>query len=269
MDYKYKICVVSMFKNESMIIDEWIQHYISEGIQHFYLIDNGSNDNYLEILNKYIEKITLVIDDSNATQNVLFNKHFLDLSKKESEWIIICDIDEYIYSRNEYKTTLDYINNIPKNIEKIILPWKNFGNNNIVNQPKCIVSSFTMCEDTDGYKERVSDQNWTGHCKCLFKTKNLFGLEIHCSKLSLNNSLYFSDFSEVSNNKLYDLKSQNLHINHYQHMSLEYYTNVKMIRGGGQTKKMCHYNLDRFNNENKIFNAVSDCELYNKKYLQN
>ena len=39
MDYKYKITLISMFKNESMIMDEWIQHNISEGIQHFYLID--------------------------------------------------------------------------------------------------------------------------------------------------------------------------------------------------------------------------------------
>jgi len=28
MEYKYKISVISMFKNESMIMDEWIQHNI-------------------------------------------------------------------------------------------------------------------------------------------------------------------------------------------------------------------------------------------------
>ena len=127
-----------------------------------------------------------------------------------------------------------------------------------------------MCEDTNAYKERVSNQNWRGHCKCLVKTKNLFGLEIHCSSLTSNNSMYFSDFLEVSDIKLYNITSQNLHINHYQHMSLEYYTNIKMIRGGGQRQNNHgHYNLNRFNDENKYFNVVSDCELYNKKYLQN
>lgn len=139
MSYRYKVSIISMFKNESMIIDEWIQHYISEGIQHFYLINNGSTDNFLDILYKN-EEITLISDDSRyptCTQNILFNKHFLDLVKKESEWIIICDLDEYIYSRNNYKTILDYVNNIPKNIEKIIMPWKNFGNNDITNQPNC------------------------------------------------------------------------------------------------------------------------------------
>lgn len=269
MGYLYNLSLVSMFKNESMILDEWIQHYISEGIQHFYLIDNGSDDNYLDILNKYRDKITLVVDSYRhefCTQNVLLNKHFLDLVKKESEWTIICDIDEYIYSRNEYKTILDYINNIPKNIEIITLPWKYFGNNNIVEQPKSIVSSFTACDDPNGFKERlINDKRWIYYGKCLVKTQNLIKIEIHRSIIK-DVSIYFSDFSEA-NIKLYDITSQNLHINHYVHMSLEYYKTVKMPRGRGQRDSLNYYNLDRFNNENKTFNATSDYELHNK-YLE-
>ena len=33
-------CIVAIFKNESHILEEWIQHYIKEGVQHFYLINN-------------------------------------------------------------------------------------------------------------------------------------------------------------------------------------------------------------------------------------
>ena len=271
MEYKYKISVISMFKNEHMIMDEWIQHNISEGIQHFYLIDNGSTDNYLDILNKYIGKITLVVDSyrhPETTQNVLFNKHFLDLVKNESEWIIICDMDEYIYSRNEYKTIFDYVNNIPNNIEKIILPWKNFGNNNIVKQPPSIVSSFTLYEEANAYKERVHENNWRGHCKSLIKTQNLKVLEIHCSELNINDNLHFSDFLQAPNIKSYNITTQNLHINHYQHMSIEYYRNVKMIRGDGQGQ-INNYNLNRFKFENRYFNAVRDYELHNKKIISN
>ena len=36
----YLLSVLCMFKNESTIIKEWFEHYISEGIDHFYLIDN-------------------------------------------------------------------------------------------------------------------------------------------------------------------------------------------------------------------------------------
>jgi hypothetical protein len=51
-----------MFKNESMIIEEWLMHYISEGVEHFYLIDNGSNDDY-ESKISYFNNITIFKDN--------------------------------------------------------------------------------------------------------------------------------------------------------------------------------------------------------------
>ena len=37
---KYYLSVVSIFKNESMILEEWIKHYIKENVQLFYLVNN-------------------------------------------------------------------------------------------------------------------------------------------------------------------------------------------------------------------------------------
>ena len=41
---------LSIFKNETMNLKLWIEHYLWQGIEHFYLIDNGSDDNPLSIL---------------------------------------------------------------------------------------------------------------------------------------------------------------------------------------------------------------------------
>ena len=60
---KYYLSVVSIFKNESMILEEWINHYIKESVQHFYLVNNGSDDNFMPIINKYKNYITLVNDN--------------------------------------------------------------------------------------------------------------------------------------------------------------------------------------------------------------
>lgn len=58
------IALVSIFKNEGHIIEEWIEHYIKEGVDTFYLIDNGSTDNYIEKIQRYITsgKVILNID---------------------------------------------------------------------------------------------------------------------------------------------------------------------------------------------------------------
>jgi len=269
-NYKYTISILSMFKNEEMIMEEWIQHYISEGIEHFYLIDNGSTDNYGLIVNKYADKITLVVDptrDNVATQPLLYNKHFLETIKMESEWIIIADMDEYIYSRNNFKLISDYIKTIPEHVESILMPWKNFGNNNINLQPKSIKSSFTKREDFSHYIQRIIDHNWVGHCKSLTRTKCLFHLNTHVCELN-SNSMHFSDFSIVDFNpdnfKKYNLYNQNLHLNHYQNMSYEYYSNVKIKRGDAQSQNN-NYTIERFHNESNIFNQTDDVELSNKK----
>ena len=55
----YRISVIAMFKNESMIIKDWIEHYLREGVEHFYLIDNGSTDYYYEKIKMYEKYFTL------------------------------------------------------------------------------------------------------------------------------------------------------------------------------------------------------------------
>ena len=105
-DYKYKLSIISMFKNEATIIESWLQHYIDEGVEHFYLIDNGSTDNFKSRINRFMHKITLISDNTRfpavnniGPQQYLQNKYFLDKVKKESEWVFICDIDEYLYNK--------------------------------------------------------------------------------------------------------------------------------------------------------------------------
>ncbi|MAI14555.1 MAG: hypothetical protein CMM15_11085 [Rhodospirillaceae bacterium] len=100
---KYKLSVASMFKNESMILDEWLQYYINQGVEHFYLIDNGRTDDYNSILSKYRMYISLVKDDQRyktKTQEILINKYYLDEIKTNTDWITFIDCDEYIYAPN-------------------------------------------------------------------------------------------------------------------------------------------------------------------------
>ena len=57
------LAILAIFRNEADIMEEWIEHHINEGVDHFYLINNQSTDNYSEILDKYEGKITLYQHD--------------------------------------------------------------------------------------------------------------------------------------------------------------------------------------------------------------
>ena len=56
------LCLVAIFKNESHILKEWIEHYLNQGVDKIFLVDNGSTDSYYSILQPYIStgKVDLV-----------------------------------------------------------------------------------------------------------------------------------------------------------------------------------------------------------------
>lgn len=262
----FQLSILAMFKNEGMIIENWFQHYLEEGVEHFYLIDNGSTDNYEEKIKKYQKYYTLVKDPTrlpSGTQTFLYNKYYLHRVKKETKWLIICDIDEYIYGRNDCIKIIDALNKLPLNIEKIWLPWKCFGSNNNKIQPKNIIHSFNK---------------WSGECsnnhglgKSIFRTIHLEEIQTcgHIVKLNKNNILY------NANGNLYDkfdfsfdnIKNLNLHLNHYMIMSEEYYQKIKCVRGGGESGITTKYTMRRFHEFNKNHNKIIDNELINKKNL--
>ena len=67
----YYFTIGAIFKNESHILKEWIDHYFFHGVDHIYLINDNSNDNYLTILEQYIKdnKVTLY-NTSNEFQGL-------------------------------------------------------------------------------------------------------------------------------------------------------------------------------------------------------
>ena len=85
--FTYSISVLAMFKNESSTIKDWIDHYLAEGVEHFYLIDNGSTDDTTDKISRYSTYLTLIKDARSmetGTQTFLFNHHYLNKIKNEN-----------------------------------------------------------------------------------------------------------------------------------------------------------------------------------------
>lgn len=261
----HNISVLAMFKNESMIIQNWIEHYLREGIDHFYLIDNGSTDDYEKKIDKYKKYITLVKDPTRKpkdTQTILYNEKYLPTVKKETTWLIICDIDEYIFSRNGNNKIMDALNKLPEHVQKIWLPWKCFGSNGIAKQPTDIIKSFT--------KRKKDTNKDKGYGKIICKTKHLNQIQTcgHIVKLNVQDIYYNCNGDNLDKYEFTEdnCKKLNLHLNHYMLMSEEYYKKIKCTRGGGESGKISKYTMNTFNIFNKSHNNIDDKELANKIY---
>ena len=80
------LCIVTKFKNERHIMYEWVHHYLLEGVDCIIMIDDHSDDNYLELnswLNPLIEakKIQIVKSVTNSQvgdYNYYLNRSFWD-----------------------------------------------------------------------------------------------------------------------------------------------------------------------------------------------
>jgi hypothetical protein len=98
---EYQLAVLSIFKNEADIMQEWLEHNIWQGVEHFYLVDNNSDDNFMTILEPYIDRglITLHHSPQRHAQVALMESMLKERVRSEAEWVLSIDLDEFVWAR--------------------------------------------------------------------------------------------------------------------------------------------------------------------------
>jgi hypothetical protein len=248
MERKYYFAVGALFKNESHSIKEWIRHYLHHGVEHFYLINDNSTDNFMEMIQEYIDKDIITLFNVNepyylGRQRTLYNRYILPLIK-ETKWLLMVDLDEYVWS------TIDTnLCNVLKNGEhcsQIQIRQTLFGSNGYVTQPKYIVKSFT---------KRIQDFSKEEKVKYLINTDYDFtSLNIHHAT--------FKDptLSKSKHPKFITIDSCYLLMNHYCCQSVEFWKDVKCTRGDSDDYLV--RSMDDFHQYD--INEVEDLGLYNQ-----
>lgn len=147
-DKKYKIVICGIFKNEAAYLKEWLEYHKMIGIEHFYLYNNNSNDNFTAILQPYLDRglVTLIEWPYDHAQIEAY-KHFYETFRNDTQWVSFLDIDEFFCPR--YKTTLiDWIKTKEK-YPVIQVNWRMFGTSGLIthNPDKLITEQFTVSWD--------------------------------------------------------------------------------------------------------------------------
>ena len=214
----YKLSIGTLFKNESHSIKEWMEHYLSRGVEHFYLIDDSSEDNYLNEIQEYIDKgiINLFIakwDRYLGRQKDMYN-HFLLPRLNETEWLLIVDLDEYMWAPDSIllTKTLDEA----KHIGQIQVEHTIYGSSGLITQPKKIVESFIR-------RSAVHPTQIPGNRK--YFVNSLFGF----SSLNTHHATFINE--EHQNNNFLLLDKTYYILNHYNSQSKDFWLNVKCKRG--------------------------------------
>lgn len=267
-------CIVAIFKNESEILHEWIEHYLREGCSRVFMIDNGSTDAYQPVIERFSQHVEVVIDDTRHAQNMLYNKYFLH-KVKDYEWTLVCDLDEFIYARKQYPTIDAYLKSLSRDVTKVFVPWKMFGSNRFHMEPPSAIESFTKRTDYDkvtGFQGviRVKGSLKYGFVKSFVRVSALETLDTHHSKtngglcIQSNGSIVAGDEPFAPFNEAV-LAESALHLNHYVVRSLDWFTRVKMARGDVSSKSNeTIRSRQYFNAYDVVSNDIVDDELLQK-----
>ena len=122
-DKKYDMSICAIFKNEARFLREWIEFHSMVGVDHFYLYNNGSTDDYLSILQPYIDKGLVTYIDFPGEQMQL--KAYSDFYEKfacETQWVSFLDIDEFICP-NSHLSIKEWIKSYER-FPVILIYWK-------------------------------------------------------------------------------------------------------------------------------------------------
>lgn len=145
---KYKVSICAIFKDEANYLKEWIEFHRLVGIEHFYLYNNFSSDNYLDILSPYIENGLVTLTEWPVPQGQMkAYKDCLEKYRTESLWIGMIDLDEFVVPIS-CESVYSFLQQYDHKYGSILIYWKNFGTGGkIFRDVKhgLVTEDFTVC----------------------------------------------------------------------------------------------------------------------------
>ena len=144
--YKHELSIVACVKNEAPYLIEWIEYHLYQGVDHFYIYDDGSTDNSREIVENYIKSGIVDWFNSNVKgkwRQIEIYKNCIKKFKNDSKFMLIIDVDEFIYPVSS--ALVDITRKLEEyNASQLSIPWVIYGSGNQYHMTdEYVISRFT------------------------------------------------------------------------------------------------------------------------------
>jgi glycosyltransferase involved in cell wall biosynthesis len=102
----HQLAICAIFKDEGKNLGEWIAFHRSVGVSHFYLYDNGSTDNFQEVLAEHIRAgLVTYTNWPEYPGQISAYKDCVNRFSGQARWIAFIDIDEFLFSPRQRDVT--------------------------------------------------------------------------------------------------------------------------------------------------------------------
>lgn len=159
---KYNVSICAIFKNEAPYLREWLEFNHLVGVEHFYMYNNNSDDNFRIVLEPYINSglVTLIEWPYNQMQMEAY-KDCIKKYSSETKWLGFIDIDEFIVPKST-DNIYDFLKPFEKKSGAVNIYWRLFGTSGRIERDLTglVSEDFTVC--------------WPKYCnigKCFYNTE--------------------------------------------------------------------------------------------------
>ena len=226
------LALVLIAKDEGSYIKEWLDFHIKQGVSQFIIYDNGSTDNFHEVLAPYIEAGTVNYETIKGKRRQV-DAYNMSLNKygHKFRYMGFIDTDEFIYIRRNIKDGnlckfMDAFMSEHKNAGGLAVNWLIFGSSGHEKRPEGgVLRNFTRCSEND-FKHNLA-------FKTICDPMRVLAAHVHAP------SCFYRGFHEVNedgeiiiNPSSSKVSFEKIRINHYFCKSKEEFQD-KMKRGKG------------------------------------
>jgi hypothetical protein len=150
------LTVGAVFRDEASFLDEWLTFHTYMGVDKFYLFDDYSSDNFLEVLNPWIAAGRVVLNPGGGRQQGAIYAECLTRVKNSTEWLVFIDLDEFLWSPSG--KTVSEVLPLYSDFTGIIVRWKMFGSSHHERAPGGgVLRNFTRCLPLDANVSPIYD----------------------------------------------------------------------------------------------------------------
>ena len=267
----YFLSVCAIFKNEAVNLHEWTSHYLLEGAEHIFLVDNGSKDNFMTTVQPFIDlgQVTVMVNHKQHAQQEILDHYILPILAS-TVWMLNVDLDEIVYARQG--TTSDFLRSVPCSIATIEVPWKMFGSSGHTEHPTgSLVKNFLWRSSTSHpnrksfFRSSMTTKVFTHSAEARGKTLT-FGEACTrsdgCIKATTGITI---EGNKVNKQTEFSTTPEFLQLNHYAIQSLQWFLSTKSSRGDVLTKASDNVrDFNYFKSYDAASNGTKDTELYQK-----
>ncbi len=206
------ICLI--IKDENDYINEWLNHHINIGFQHFYIYDNGSKIPVKKTVDKNYLSYCTFIDFSNEVKWIQEKcyHHALKTWRGFTKWLAFIDTDEFIYLKNS-----NNINDFLKEYEEfdgIYMKWIMFNANGLVKKD---------CQPQQERFTEISNYIPDGPIgKSIIQTEKVYNMDYHFPRGARGSfKMVDSDKNIVESDQVRTMPTDKIVVNHYFTRSYE------------------------------------------------